>query len=458
MSHAAFPPPNGMGSFWRSQTGDLDSHRSTSELPAQCDIVIIGAGYSGAALVTHILSKRGDKAPSILVLEARQLCSGATGRNGGHLKPDSYYSIARLANEYGIDAAAEVADFEAANFEAVADFIRDEKVNCDFVITRAIDVQLSAEHQDRIQAGYRSLLAQGVKATKNTYCAPPEFAERLSGVKGAKGCFSYTAGHLWPYKLAHHMFREAVAKGVNLQANTPVQTISSTRDANGFWMITTNRGVVKTRQVIMATNAYTAAILPEYAGKIIPYRAICSRITVPGRAPLLTNSYALRFNDWDFDYLIPRPDGSIIVGGARQAYIRHLEDWYGNSNDGELIERARGYFDGYMQRHFNGWENSGAVVDQVWTGIMGYSSDRLPRVGPIPDRSGMFIMGGFTGHGMPQVFLCASGLADMVLGTAEFGESGIPRLFEESRERLSDDRNRVLEIYQEPLSELTSKL
>lgn len=98
---------------------------------------------------------------------------------GGHLKPDSYYSIARLANEYGIDAAAEVADFEAANFEAVADFIRDEKVNCDFVITRAIDVQLSAEHQDRIQAGYRSLLAQGVKATKNTYCAPPEFAERV---------------------------------------------------------------------------------------------------------------------------------------------------------------------------------------------------------------------------------------------------------------------------------------
>jgi hypothetical protein len=36
---------------------------------------------------------------------------------------------------------------------------------------------------------------------------------------------------------------------------------------------------------------------------------------------------------------------------------------------------------------------------------MGYSSDHIPRVGPIPCRPGMFIMGGFTGHGMPQVSL-----------------------------------------------------
>ncbi|KAJ3529638.1 hypothetical protein NM208_g9668 [Fusarium decemcellulare] len=458
MPPSAFPPPNGMSSFWRSQTGDLDNHRSTNELPDECDIVVIGAGYSGATLVTHILSKCVGQAPSILVLEARQLCSGATGRNGGHLKPDSYYAISRLANEYGIEAAVEVANFESANVEAVTNFIRDENIDCDFVLTRAVDVQFSAEQQDRIEAGYKSLLAKGVEATKHTYCAPRKFAEKLSGVKGAKGCFSYTAGHLWPYKLIHHMFCNAVAKGVNLQTNTPVQKISSTRDDNGFWTMTTERGAVKTQKIIMATNAHTAALLPEYGGKIIPYRAICSRITTPGKAPLLANSYALRFKDWDFDYLIPRPDGSIIVGGAREAYVRHLEDWYGNADDTKVIERARHYFDGYMQRHFHGWENSGAKVDDVWTGIMGYSSDRLPRVGAIPERPGMFIMGGFTGHGMPQVFLCASGMADVILGNKEFNESGIPRLFQESRERLDDSRNRVLELYQEPLKEFQSKL
>jgi glycine/D-amino acid oxidase-like deaminating enzyme len=192
---------------------------------------------------------------------------------------------------------------------------------------------------------------------------------KLSGVREARGCFSYTAGHLWPYKLIHHMFRNAIDKGVNLQTNTPVQSISSGCDADGYWTISTkDRGVIKAKQVVMTTNAYTVALLPEHEGKIVPCRAICSRITTPGRPPLLNNSYTLRFNDRDFDYLVPRPDGSIIVGGARQAYIRHLEDWYGNTNDRELIERARYYFDGYMQRHFHGWENSGARVDDIWTG------------------------------------------------------------------------------------------
>lgn len=70
-----------MPSFWRSQLGKLDRHRTTPELPAEVDVLVIGAGYSSASLVTHLLALEAP-APSILVLEARQLCSGATGRNG----------------------------------------------------------------------------------------------------------------------------------------------------------------------------------------------------------------------------------------------------------------------------------------------------------------------------------------------------------------------------------------
>lgn len=167
----------------------------------------------------------------------------------------------------------------------------------------------------------------------------------------------------------HHMFAEALEHpNVNLQTNTPVKSIAESPTADGRWKVTTNRGTVLARQVIMATNAYTAALLPEYRNKIIPYRAICSRIVEPSQASRLTNTYALRFNEWDFDYLIPRTDGSIIVGGARRAYLRNLEDWYDNVNDEEVITRARGYFDGYMQRNFHGWENSKAYTEQVWTG------------------------------------------------------------------------------------------
>lgn len=190
----------------------------------------------------------------------------------------------------------------------------------------------------------------------------------MSGVKGAKGAFSYTAGHVWPYKMIHHMFSEAIAKGVNLQTKTPVTSISATQDADGYWVLETPRGTVRATQVVMTTNAYTPAILPEYENKIIPYRAVCCRIVAPGTPPLLNNTYSLRFNDWDFDYLIPRSDGSIVVGGARSTYLHQRKEWYGSVDDSKIIAQAREYFDGYMQRHFRGWETSGAKVDQVWTG------------------------------------------------------------------------------------------
>jgi glycine/D-amino acid oxidase-like deaminating enzyme len=67
---------------------------------------------------------------------------------------------------------------------------------------------------------------------------------------------------------------------------------------------------------------------------------------------------------------------------------------------------------------------------------MGYSSDRAPHIGSVPGRPGMFIMSGFTGHGMPQVFLCAEGIAKMVTGKSQFSDTGVPRLFETSQRRL----------------------
>jgi glycine/D-amino acid oxidase-like deaminating enzyme len=180
--------------------------------------------------------------------------------------------------------------------------------------------------------------------------------------------FSYVAGHCYPYKLIHHMFSKAVQKGVQLHTNTPVNSIPSETDRDGLWALETPRGTIRAKKVIVATNAYTSALLPEYKDKIVPVRGICCHIDTPGKPPYLPNTYALRFSEDDFDYLIPRIDGSIIVGGARSAFLKDPAQWYGNADDSSLIEQARHYFDGYMQRHFQGWESSGAYVTDIWTG------------------------------------------------------------------------------------------
>jgi monoamine oxidase len=73
-------------SFWRAEPHKLDRHRSTHQLPATADIVIVGGGFAGASIAHHLLSKSESAPvrPSILILEARDACSGATGRNGAY--------------------------------------------------------------------------------------------------------------------------------------------------------------------------------------------------------------------------------------------------------------------------------------------------------------------------------------------------------------------------------------
>lgn len=68
--------------------------------------------------------------------------------------------------------------------------------------------------------------------------------------------------------------------------------------------------------------------------------------------------------------------------------------------------------------------------------VMGYSMDGLPHVGVVPGIQGQFIIAGFTGHGMPQIFLAAAGLAHMILEDVSFEHTNLPRLFKTRAERL----------------------
>jgi glycine/D-amino acid oxidase-like deaminating enzyme len=153
-----------------------------------------------------------------------------------------------------------------------------------------------------------------------------------------------------------------------LYTHTPAQNISSEKDNAGLWTINTPRGTVKAKKVAFACNAYTSAILPMYSNKIIPVRGVCCRIVPTHQVKKLTETYTLRWNDNEADYLIPREDGSIVVGGGWRKYSHDTGKWYNNANDAEMIGSAKEYFDDYMQRNFHGWEKSGAYTDKIWTG------------------------------------------------------------------------------------------
>jgi glycine/D-amino acid oxidase-like deaminating enzyme len=387
------PVPNSTDSYWRSERHWLDEYRSTEQLPSQADIIIIGTGIAGVSTAHHLLDRKDDDdapQPSILLLEAREVCSGATGRNGGHIKklPST---IVGLIQRHGSDAAGEIVEFIRENIYGVKRVIEKEKIEAEGELRRSFDVSLDDDDAEEVKREFEKQLESGFPLSEDVEYVGKEFAERvriektavialvlllimslyqITSVQGAKGGLSTPVLSLWPYKFVTQLLERVLKKGnANLQTNTAVTGIE-TDDNDREYTVHTNRGYVKTPIIVFATNGYTAGLLPQYCNIITPTKATASHITAPikQQVPYLSNTYNLRYAANRVDYLNPRPDGSIVVGGGQWTYQKQRELWYNVYDDATLIEPARHYFDGLMQRHFVGWEKSDAETESVWTG------------------------------------------------------------------------------------------
>lgn len=84
-----------------------------------------------------------------------------------------------MAEKHGVEAASEIAEFEKANVNAVSTYIRSFDVDCDFVLTRAIDVQLSEKHNEALKRRYDGFITAGGQIAKEATYVDGEDAERV---------------------------------------------------------------------------------------------------------------------------------------------------------------------------------------------------------------------------------------------------------------------------------------
>jgi len=175
------PVPNSTASYWRSEPHWLDEYRSTEELPSQADIVIIGTGIAGVSTAYHLLDRKDNEnasQPSILLLEARQVCSGATGRNGGHIKklPST---IVDLIQGLGSAAAGEVVKFVRANIYGVKRVIEQEKIEAEAELRRSFDLSFDEEDTRALKRDFDKQFESGFPLTEDVGYAGEELAERV---------------------------------------------------------------------------------------------------------------------------------------------------------------------------------------------------------------------------------------------------------------------------------------
>lgn len=173
------PVPNATVPYWRSQLHPLDEYRSTEHLSAKCDIAIIGTGMSGVAIAYNLLKLHGrESKPSITLLEARQVCSGATGRNGGHVKM-KFDGLAKRMRDYGIEVAEQYATFVNELISGLKRVVEEEKLDCEFELRRTFDVYIDPEDAKQAEQLYYKGVEKGYSWTNDRDFVPESRAEQV---------------------------------------------------------------------------------------------------------------------------------------------------------------------------------------------------------------------------------------------------------------------------------------
>src|SRR5262245_3108379 len=110
-------PKDSTNSAWQVEKSPFSDYVS-GELPRNSSIVIIGTGFTGISTAYHILNS--SPTSCVTLLEARQVCSGATGRNGGHLTANIYSdTLSLLSNGFSPAQVIQYAQFEIDNYETI---------------------------------------------------------------------------------------------------------------------------------------------------------------------------------------------------------------------------------------------------------------------------------------------------------------------------------------------------
>lgn len=123
------PAANPTAPYWMQDPPFPEIGDVLGDLPEEADVVVVGSGITGVAAVrtmcelssspSSLDGDAGKAAPRIVVLEARQLCSGATARNGGHIKCTPHEEFARLRKSFGEDKARRIVRLQMRHLEVL---------------------------------------------------------------------------------------------------------------------------------------------------------------------------------------------------------------------------------------------------------------------------------------------------------------------------------------------------
>ncbi|KAJ7247630.1 FAD dependent oxidoreductase [Mycena haematopus] len=277
------PVPEPSTPYWAIPPSPIAQHGSSDAtlLPSRADIVIIGSGVTGAAVARTMLGFKPEGSMQIVMLEARDTCSGATGRNGGHITPPLFHDYFALKKDLGAEMAKSIIQFRLAHLAELLRVAEEDGILADSQCreVETFDVFFEQETFDSAVQSLNMYLDEMPEQRRMWRIVDAEeCAKDLQFSRRAVGAIATVAGAIHPYRFVTGILSRLLARyptNFRLFTHTPCFSIASSSEnaQEPLYTVFTTKGTIQTRHIIHATNAWASYLLPLMRGKIVPVRA-----------------------------------------------------------------------------------------------------------------------------------------------------------------------------------------
>jgi glycine/D-amino acid oxidase-like deaminating enzyme len=377
---------------------------TNTELPPKTDVVIIGAGYTGlsAALQTARAGRH------TVVVDAENAGAGCSTRNGGQISTSIKPTHKALAAKYGPERAFNILKEGHNALEWLEDFVSTESIDCHF---KVVGKFLGAHNRVQYEKLGKKLSASVKGLETKAFLVPRSEQHHELGTDRYFGGIVYpNVASVDPARLHHGLLERVIAAGVIIIPFNPALDI--TKEGDGF-RVTTKKGAIWAKEVIVASNGYTGSATPWLRRRIIPIGSY-----IIGTEPLAAGQ---------MDQLIPKDR---MVGDTRRMvfYYRASPDrqrilFGGRVSHAEtnpLVSGPKLY--SRMVDIFP--ELAKTRISHSWVGFVGYTFDSLAHLGK---NDGVHYAMGYCGSGVSMSCYLGMRIAQQLLGQQE-GRTGFDGL------------------------------